>query len=265
MSRANAVEAPVVVNTRPLAEAPALSALLRQAGFAPLERPTVTIVPAWTASELAPVVARLNAGVYAWIVVSSRNAARFLVDAVGRSALQSARILSGTGTADELAELDVRVARALPRYSAQAALDTLSAEPTLGRVLVPRAAEGRDELFLGLAALGVVVDAPVLYATHPADPASLVGLIDRLHSRTVAAVTFCSPSAVHGLIDAVGSDDRGILDDMPLVTLGSTTAAAVRDCNLRVAATAERTSLDALVEAVRAALTARARLIRSPA
>jgi uroporphyrinogen-III synthase len=265
MTRTNAAEAPVVANTRPLAEAPALSSLLRQAGFEPLERPTVTIVPTWTASQLAPVATRLNAGAYAWIVVSSRNAARFLVEAVGPSTLQSTRILSGTGTADELAELGIPVARALPRYSAQVALNALSAEPTLGRVLVPRAAEGRDELLLGLAERGVVVDAPVLYATRPADPASLIELIDRLRSGTVAAVTFCSPSAVHGLIDAIGSNDRDILDGTRLVTLGSTTAAALRDGNLRVAATADRTSLEALVEAVRVALAARAPLAGSHA
>ncbi|MBV9359350.1 MAG: uroporphyrinogen-III synthase [Chloroflexi bacterium] len=261
---------PVVVNTRPTAEASALSRLLREAGFEPLERPTVTIAPSWSDAELAAIASGLRAGAYDWIVVSSRNAAGFLVEALeaigsGREALQPARILSGTGTAQTLAELGVPVDCALPRYSAQAALDALSAWPSLGRVLAPRAAEGRDELVRGLAERGVLVDAPVLYATRPADPTSLAELIDRLRGGNIAAVTFCSPSAVHGLIDAIGPAERGMLEGVSLVTLGGTTSDAVRACALRVAATAERTSLEALVDAVRSALPASASLIGSRA
>ena len=66
--------------------------------------------------------------------------------------------------------------------------------------------------------------------------------------RDVAAVTFCSPSAVNATIAGMG---RNRLSGMRVVCLGETTAAAARQAGVQVAAVAHQTSLESLVAAVR--------------
>ena len=83
-------------------------------------------------------------------------------------------------------------------------------------------------------------------ARVPASPSSLVYLSDRLRAGAIAAVTFCSPSAVKSL--AVD------LRSTRIICLGRTTAYAVGECGLQVDAIAAGTSMPALVEAVKKAL-----------
>ena len=228
---------PVVLNTRPREQAAELSALLRQAGYTPLEVPAIETVPAWDAAALSAVLERLRAGQYTWAVFASRNAVRFFLAGlaeVGGSAddLRHVKLLAGTGTADELRAHGLAATRTLERFSAAAALTVLQHES--GTVLVPRAAEGRDELISGLAQ----VDAPVCYRTQPVAQTSLP---------QAAVVVFTSPSAVRALV--------GHLPDGPaIVCLGATTAQAAGAAGLRVDRVAQRTDLPSLVEAVTAAL-----------
>lgn len=274
------VDAPaevVVLNTRPREQAAELSALLRQAGFRPAELPAIEIVPAWRPAERARVAARLRAGDYAWVVLGSRNAGRYLREAVGADALDGARVLCGQATA---AALGLSTALSVDRFSAQAALEVLrpllgisspiarpapthASEPaptepvadpvstdaarTPPRVLVPRAAEGREELVDGLQALGVEVDAPVCYRTAPV-PAERLRAAGTFQADVI---TLCSPSAVQALLAAWPLPR---LQRLPLVCLGETTAQAARAAGLRVDAVAARTSMPDLVAAVRSLL-----------
>ena len=227
---------PLVLNTRPREQAAELSELLRQAGYTTLEVPAIETVPAWDAAELSAVLQRLRAREYTWAVFASRNAVRFFVAGladVGGSAddLRHLNLLAGTGTADELRAHGLAPTRTLARFSAAAALACLRTED---HVLVPRAAEGRDELIGGLAH----VDAPVCYRTQPLPQTTLP---------QAAAVIFTSPSAVQALTGHLP-------DGAAIVCLGATTAQAARAAGLRVDRVAERTDLPSLVEAVTAAL-----------
>src|SRR5579871_5322549 len=152
------MSARVIMNTRPREQAAELSRLLEAAGFQVVEAPAIATLSAWDAADLERVRRELNAGHYAWIVLQSVNAAGGL-----ERELSSARLVCGAATA---AHLNVRPSVALQHFSARAALDALRPHLVAAdRVLVPRAADGRDELMAGLAALGVDVDAPVAYCT----------------------------------------------------------------------------------------------------
>jgi uroporphyrinogen-III synthase len=244
---------PVVLNTRPREQAVELSRLLREAGFDVLEAPAIEFTPAWDPAEMAQV----RETSYAWLVLPSQNAGKFLVDGLASASgqvgfpenttgailpLDGARVLCGRGTANALG-LDGPNVTALARFSAQAALDWL--RPRLqpnDRVLVPRAADGREELIDGLRAISNVrVDAPICYRTGPAG--ELPALRQRLQTQRIDVATFCSPSAVEALhADVVASAS--------IVCLGTTTAEAAAGLGLRVAAVAERTSMASLVDAV---------------
>jgi uroporphyrinogen-III synthase len=227
-----------VLNTRPLEQAAELSRLLSEAGFEVVEAPAIQIVPTWDVAELETVQADLTSGAFDWVVLASQNAGHGLEEQ-----LRGTSVVCGTSTARALG-LTPKIQ--LDKFSATAALEALRPLVRPGqRVLVPRAAEGRDELLDGLHALGIEISAPVAYNT-----AFVAASAQRLRDGGVDVVTVCSPSAVRSLAHAV---DAGSI----VVCLGETTAEAARLAGLRVDAVAQRTTMGALVEAVRVALAAR--------
>jgi uroporphyrinogen-III synthase len=227
------VNGPIVLNTRPREQSAELSRLLTLAGFDVVEAPAIAIVPAWHAAELEAVRRDLRSSLYDWVILQSRNAGRGL-----ESDLRGARVVCGAATA---AELGVDVELALERFSASAALDAMHLLVLRGdRVLVPRAAEGRDELVSGLRALGADVHAPVAYETIAVADAA-----ERLRRGGIGVVTLCSPSAARSVGDAVAAETL-------VVCLGETTAEAAREVGLRVDRVAESTTMAALVSAVQA-------------
>jgi len=234
----------VVLNTRPHEQATELSGLLRQAGFEPLETPAIEIQSAWDQFELEAARRDLRAGVFDWVVLASQNAGSSLA-----AELPATRIVCGGATARALG---VSSELALRRFSAAAALRVMRPMVRPGqRVLVPRAAAGRDVLIDGLRALGASVSAPVAYRTMAVEPGTLDRAGSLLNAGEVAAITVCSPSAVESLLAAVG---RAALARAAVVCLGDTTAEAARRADLRVDAVAHKTTMESLVLAVRSAL-----------
>ncbi|MBV9578579.1 MAG: uroporphyrinogen-III synthase [Chloroflexi bacterium] len=223
----------VVLNTRPREQSGELSKLLHAAGFEVVEAPAIAIVPAWDAAVLEQIRGDLARGVFDWVVLPSQNAGRGLETELRRGA---ARVLCGTATARGL---DVPAGQQLERFSAAAALDLLRTLVSPGQhVLVPRAAEGREELVDGLRELHVTVVAPVAYTTVGVEAAA-----DRLRHGDIDVLTVCSPSAVSTTASAVTGATR-------LVCLGHTTADAARAHGLRVDGVAARPTMAALVDTV---------------
>jgi len=230
---------PRVANTRPRDQAAELSDLLHAAGFEPFEVPATRIVPSHDPLALR----RLRGREYAWFVLPSRNAGRFLGQEIG---FHKGGVLCGAATAHALG---LRSACTLDPFSSQAALEWLRPRVQPGdHVLIPRAAEGRDELIHGLRQLGIEVDAPIVYRTDPVDTSALAPLADRIRGGEIAAVTFCSPSAVNAVASAID------LTGMRCVCLGPTTADALARHGLHAAAVASSTSMQRLVAAVEQAL-----------
>ena len=222
---------PIILNTRPREQAAELTRLLSMRSFEVREAPATAISSAWKPVELQAVRDDLGRGAYAWVVLQSRNAADGL-----EGALLDVNLLCGAATADALG---LNPSIALDRFSATAALEVLRPRVTPGqRVLVPHAAEGRDELVDGLRDIGVIVDAPVAYRTISVDDAAA-----RLREGGVDVVALCSPSAVRSIATAV-------LAGVAVVCLGETTAAAARSLGMRVDAVAAATNMPAMVDAI---------------
>jgi uroporphyrinogen-III synthase len=220
-----------VLNTRPREQASELSALLRGAGFSVVEAPAIATESAWDPAELARVRASLASGDFDCVVLPSANAGRSLV-----GDLAGVRVVCGTATARALG---LEAGETLERFSASAALGYLRPHVRPGqRVLAPRAAEGRDELILGLGSLGLQVTAPVAYRTLAVQDAA-----NRLAEGGIDLVVLCSPSAVASVAAALPS---GIL----VACLGQTTADAARAAGLRIDAVATETSMPSLVGAI---------------
>ena len=224
----------VVLNSRAAEQAGELSRLLAEKGFEPVEAPAITIAHGWgDATALDDVRRDLHAGLFDWVVLPSQNAGRAIA-----SELAGAHVVCGASTA---AALGITPEIVLDKFSGAAALEALRLRVLSGqRVLVPRAAEGRDELVDGLRDLDVDVTAPVAYRTVPIGDAA-----NRLRAGGIDVVTVCSPSALRSLAEALTTD-------VALVCLGETTAEAAREIGLRVDAVAARTTMESLLEAVKA-------------
>jgi uroporphyrinogen-III synthase len=233
------VSSPRVLNTRPVEQASELSDLLRAAGFDVVEAPAIAIVPVWDVTSLEQARSQLRGGAFAWVVLASQNAGRGLEDELRA---QADRVVCGAATA---AALGLDHARVLDHFSAAAALKVLRRlVASRQRVLVPRAAEGREELVDGLREIDVEVAAPIAYRTVSSDAAA-----ERLRQGDVDVLTLCSPSAVNSV--------PALRHEIVVVCLGATTADAARAHGVRVDRVADRPTMPALVAAVDRALGAR--------
>jgi uroporphyrinogen-III synthase len=243
--------------TRAAEQAGDLAERLAALGAEPLVFPTIAVAPP---DDLAPLdAAARHLGLYAWVVLASANAAEALLgrmDALGVpvGALNTIRVAAvGPATAAPLEARGVRVDLSPAAHTAAGLLAELDAMPG-ERVLLPQADIARPELADGMLAKGAVVDAIVAYRTVPGPGAA--ELLAALDAGRLDAVTFASPSAARYLLEGaqaagMSSDEaRGLLARMPLVAIGPTTAAAMRDAGLAVAALAEPHTAAGLVLAL---------------
>jgi uroporphyrinogen-III synthase len=116
------------------------------------------------------------------------------------------------------------------------------------RVLLPVSDRAAATVERGLAARGAHVDRVVAYRTLPASHVrpALLGELQRAPD----AAVFASPSAVEAFLEAAGSPGRGV----GALAVGPTTAEAVRAAGLTLLATAERSTVDGLLDALVRAL-----------
>ncbi|MGH9110719.1 MAG: uroporphyrinogen-III C-methyltransferase [Acidimicrobiales bacterium] len=256
-----------IVVTRAREQASQLVERLQALGAATLEVPAIAIrEPADGGAALAAAVDRL--GNYEWVVLTSPNGARRLLDAV-RAAGRDARAFGGVrlaaigpGTAEALAAGNLQVDLVPPRFVAESLLEAfpepgtsapsssgpglsgrgISGPPGSGRVLLARAEVARDVLPEGLRSRGWALDVVDAYRTERAP------LADEQAAAVAEAeiVTFTSSSTVTNLLDALGG--RPV---PPVVAaIGPVTAATARDHGLAVDVEAEVHTIDGLVDAL---------------
>jgi uroporphyrinogen III methyltransferase / synthase len=237
-----------VVVTRAREQAGELVMRLQAQGAATVEVPAIEIrEPADGGAALSAAVDRL-AG-YDWVVLTSPNGARRLLDAIrdrGRDAraFAGARLAAiGPGTAEALAGANLVVDLVPPRFVAESLLDAFPAPAAAGgRLLLVRAAVARDVLPEGLRGRGWDVDVVEAYRTEQAP-------LSEEQAAAVAAadvVTFTSSSTVSNFLAAMGG--RAI--PPAVVAIGPITAATAREHGLAVDVEAEVHTIDGLVDAL---------------
>jgi uroporphyrinogen III methyltransferase/synthase len=235
-----------VLVTRASAQASGLAARLRQLGARPIEVPTIGVrPPADEGAALRRAAAELAGGGYDWVAFASANAVEALLGCLpdARSFGPALIAAVGPGTAAALRAWRL-VADLVPdRSVAEGLLEAFPDPPRPGaRLLLPRAAEGRDVLADGLASAGWDVDAVEAYRTVLLP----ISGPDREAAAGADAICFTSGSTVRGFVAAAGAQ----LVPAQVVCIGPTTAAAAVAAGLRVAAVAEPHTIDGLIEAL---------------
>jgi uroporphyrinogen-III synthase len=210
-----------------------------------VEVPVIEVAPpADGGAALSAAARQLSA--YDWVVLTSPNGARRLLDAVAADGGDARRFAGarlaaiGPGTAAVLAEGGL-VADLLPeRFVAESLLEAMPDGP--GRVLLARAEVARDVLPDGLRARGWEVDVVDAYRTVPAaqteaTAAALAG---------ADVVTFTSSSTVERFLEAFGADAV----PPTVACIGPITAGTARERGLAVDVEAEPHTIDGLVAAL---------------
>lgn len=240
-----------VLVTRAREQAPALAERLRALGAEVVEAPAIRIEPL-DQRPLRAAVARLAE--YRWLVVTSPNAAGFLLEAmraegIGPRALANVQVAAvGPATSEALAEGGVRADVIAERFVAEGVLDAMRArgDAAGSRALLPAAAGARDVLAEGLRETGMAVDVVPVYRSVP-DEEGRAAMQRCLADGAVDAVTLTSGSTVRGFVEAVGPERaRGVR----AVVMGPVTRDAARQAGLNVAAEAREATIPALADAV---------------
>jgi uroporphyrinogen-III synthase len=204
-----------VVVTRPRAQAGPLVSRLEELGHEVVECPLI---------EIEPLPGKVEVEGYDWVIVTSPNGARELVERASGDLPKIAAV--GPGTAETLRELGVEPGL-VPRVSSQDGLLAEFPRPS-GRVLFAAAEGARrgpvDELG---------ADFVALYTTRLVRPTT--------------------PPEGDVVVLASGSAARSFAAlgvEIPAVTIGPQTTQAAQRAGLRVVAEAETHDLDGLIAAV---------------
>ena len=174
---------------------------------------------------------------YDWLVLTSTNGVeRFLARARKRrgslAVLGSVRVAAvGTATAERLRSADIEPDLVPDEFHAESLVESfveMGAGPGW-RILLARAAKGRDVIPEQLGERGVEVDVVPVYRTEPVEADRDV--LDLLRIGSVDAVTFTSPSTARHFAAAVeraGMDPSRALSLVTVASIGPVTTEALR-------------------------------------
>ena len=246
-----------ILVTRAAAQSSDLLAALRAAGLDPVAVPAIEVEPVSPNGDLDRAVARLHA--YRWVVITSANGARAMLEAAGRVGTgfgASAWAAIGFATRRVLESAGINVVF----QPSQGNSRTMASELPVAegdRVLVVRGDLADEGLPVILRARGAEVDDIVGYRTREAPDASRRNLRAAMAAGPIAAVVFTSGSTVRGLV-SLGRAESIDVRDVPAVCIGPETADEARAAGFRILAVSPSPDPAAIAATTANALTATA-------
>jgi uroporphyrinogen-III synthase len=236
-------ESPRVVVTRRAEQAALFGDKLRAAGFRPVSFPTIQLQSV-SAPALDDALAQIER--FDWLLFSSANAVHFFfrrLDELNVSPRLPRTAVVGSATARKLAEYHIQPDFMPDTFTGEAmaaGLGNLNGQ----NILLPRTRLGRPEIVVRLRSQGAHVTDVALYDTVTAvpDPTALEEL-----ALGYEAITFASPSSVHGFVEISG--DKPISSAV-VACIGPVTAEAAVECGLPVTLVADEYTLDGIVQAL---------------
>jgi len=220
-----------VLITREAERAAPVAAAVAGRGGIPVTFPTLQTWPPEDPAPLRAAVTRLAS--WDWVAVSSRTGVAALASAAAEAGVPLAAgdrprwAAVGKGTAEALRQVGLEPSLVPERQDADGMLEAMRAAGAgQARVLIVRAAAGRDVLLDGLRAAGARVDFVVAYRTAAARPAPEAIAAVRDGGRIDAAL-FMSPSSFGGWVAILGEAAFPMLEGAFAVAIGDVTARAM--------------------------------------
>ncbi len=258
-----------ILCTRPDGAADPLVKALVSVGRQVHAVPTVALRPVEPGGPLEQAATRI--GAYDWVVVTSATGATAMLEATRRAGgldrmadsthegTDKPRwVAVGRATAAVLEAGGVRVS-VVPKLSRAVAITAAlieAGELHGSRVLLPRSDIADAVLPGALREAGATVEEVVAYHTEEGPPGNVAALRDALADTELEAIVLCSGSALRGLLALSAGTDLGAapaperVAATPLISIGPSTSAAIRQAGLQVAIEASLPSVDGLVSAV---------------
>ncbi|ROS58172.1 uroporphyrinogen-III synthase [Frigoribacterium sp. PhB160] len=222
-----------------------VSASLRSFGASPVIAPMINFAPAETPELLAAALARLQAGVYEWLVVTSATTVDVLVGNGIRPPAETRVAAVGETTAAALTLAGYRV-DFVPEgdNSARGLVKEWPRESVAGRVLVPQSDLAEPTLVAGLSERGFDAEFVSAYRTVGVPVSSEV--VDGVASGDIGVVLVTSGSVARQIAAQLAPLPEGTV----VACIGPRTAFDARAAGLPVHLIAETRSAASLVEAV---------------
>ena len=243
-----------IVVTRAREQQGDFAELLEGYGAKVVEYPSIAFLPPEDWEPLDQALDRIDS--YDWAIFTSANGVRFFLErlqARGKDlrVLQGIRVATiGPATAATLQEAGHTANLVPDEYRAEAILKALGSDLGGMRFLIPRAAEAREVLPVGLRERGAEVDVVPVYRTVPvADESATV--LALLRAGQIDAVTFTSSSTVVNFVEAFpGEDLPALLKGVTIACIGPITAETAARCGLRSDVIASTFTIPGLAEAL---------------
>lgn len=252
-----------VLVTRAAEQADSLRELLEARGAVPVMCPTIEVVPPEDPTTLDRALEKL--GTYDWVIFTSANGVRFVVDRLAAAGHDVGALFAGTkvaaigpATAEAARDRGLSVDLVPKEYVAESVFDAIGPSGVKGRrFLLPRAAEARDVLPRAIRDAGGHIDVVTAYVTRVPEGARET-LAAALGTGALDAALFTSSSTVHHFAQLTGGEEeaRRALSGTVVACIGPVAAATARRLGLSVAVVADPYTVPALVDALEAAFAA---------
>jgi uroporphyrinogen III methyltransferase/synthase len=241
-----------VLVTRPRLQAAAVRDRLEGLGAKVLVQPVIRISDPADPAAVDAAVATLDR--YDWLVFSSANGVRYLLDRIetiggGSRSLEGIKLAAiGPGTAEELARYGLRPDVVPAEYRAESLAEALAPEAPGRRFLLARADRGRDVLARALADAGGVVHEIVVYASTDVDRADpeIEPIAKAMAAGRIDWTTVTSSAIARSLVHLFGKDLRRT----KLASISPLTSSVLKESGYPPAVEASRYTMDGLIEAI---------------
>ncbi len=251
-----------VLVTRARGQAGETSRRLRLAGAEPIELPLIAIGDPPEKARVVQAVREL--GEYDVVVFTSENGvtrfwAALETEERDARALGKARVAAiGSGTAAALRAHGVRADIVPGDFRGEALAQAILEDPEVvtlrarrsPRVLIPRALVAREVLPERLREAGCEVSVVPVYETKKASVERQKELCERLEAGTIDVVMLSSSSMADSLCDLLGPRAAELLARVVVASIGPITTATAEKRGLKVALTAEESTIAGLVAAM---------------
>jgi uroporphyrinogen-III synthase len=240
-----------VLITRSAGQAEGMAERLRALGAEPIICPTIAYAPPEDRAALDAALARLAAGAYDWLVLTSAEAVRAVAErpvfTIQPATFNIAAV--GPATAAAAAELLGRAPSLVPERFVADDLAAALGDLAGARVLLPNADLAKPGLEERLRAAGAAVDRVLAYRTVAA-PDTGLDLAALLAAGQIDAITFTSGSTVRFFLQRLGPEGVELARSALIACIGPSTAAACRAVGLAPTLVAAVSTEEGLVAAL---------------
>jgi uroporphyrinogen-III synthase len=243
-----------ILITRPRAQAERMAAALEAVGAEVLRLPTIEIHPPETYAHLDAVLEVISG--FDWLILTSANGAAALADRmrflrISPKQLDHLQIAAiGPATAVAVEKIGLKIAAMPEEYVAEAVVALLRERVAGRRVLLARAAIGRDVIPEELRRCGADIHVVEAYRTViPADSITQVRALLGEGTPLPDAVTFTSSSTVQNFFTLLSAAGIPVPTGLNAISIGPVTTKTLRKYQWEPARQAEQYNIAGVVEA----------------